>query len=192
VSAVLFCLVSSARALTFEVGPHVQECFYETVRLSAPVNVRYQVIKGGFLDVDVTMYDPTRQVVYDAQRETEGNFAFAAEKSGDYFICFSNRMSTLTPKTINLEFFVGRPPVQGPSAALEPLEAEIRRISQAIEELKNGQTYLKNREIATRDTSESTNTRVLWSSLFEALALAAVSVFQVYSIKRFFEVKRVI
>jgi len=85
------------------------------------------------------MYDPTRQVVYDAQRETEGNFAFAAEKSGDYFICFSNRMSTLTPKTINLEFFVGRPPVQGPSAALEPLEAEIRRISQAIEELKNGQ-----------------------------------------------------
>jgi len=54
------------------------------------------------------------------------------------------------------------------------------------------QTYLKNREIATRDTSESTNTRVLWSSLFEALALAAVSVFQVYSIKRFFEVKRVI
>jgi hypothetical protein len=52
------------------------------------------------------------------------------------------------------------------------------------------QNYLKNREMASRDTSESTNGRVLMFSVLEALGLIAVSAYQIHSLKSFFEVKR--
>ncbi|ELR20662.1 copii-coated vesicle membrane protein P24, putative [Acanthamoeba castellanii str. Neff] len=188
----LLLALPTARGFTFEVEAHKVECFYESVPIGAPVNIRYQVIKGGFLDVDVNMYDPNRRLIYEAERETEGSFAFSAESNGDYQICFSNRMSTLTPKTVSMFVIVGKAPKKGANAALEPLEAEIRQISQGVEELKNGQNYLKNREMASRDTSESTNGRVLMFSVVEALALIAVSAYQIHSLKSFFEVKRTI
>jgi hypothetical protein len=84
-------------------------------------------------------YDPGRRLIYEAERETEGSFAFSAESDGDYQICFSNRMSTLTPKTVSMFIIIGKAPKKGANAALEPLEAEIRQISQGVEELKNGQ-----------------------------------------------------
>lgn len=166
---------------------------------------------GGFLDIDITMFDPRHRIVWEAERETEGSFAFSAEQDGDYQICFSNRMSTLTPKTVSLFLEVGKAPSKGPSLALEPLEAEVRQISQGVEEVKNGQVrvisfrpfnqvidnsrlvqnYLKNREMASRDTSESTNSRVLWYSVLETLGMLAVCAYQIHSIKSFFEVKRV-
>lgn len=40
--------------------------------------------------------------------------------------------------------------------------------------------------------NESTNARVLWWSIFEALVLVAMSAWQVYYLRRFFEVKRVV
>ena len=40
--------------------------------------------------------------------------------------------------------------------------------------------------------SESTNSRVVWWSLFEVIVLLAMSLWQVYYLKRFFEVKRVV
>lgn len=40
--------------------------------------------------------------------------------------------------------------------------------------------------------AESTNGRVMWWSLFEAATLVAVCLWQVYYLKRFFEVKRVV
>lgn len=85
------------------------------------------------------MYDPSRRMIYEADRETEGSFAFSAELDGDYQICFSNRMSTLTPKTVSMFVIVGKPPSKAPALALEPLEAEIRQVSQGVEEVKNGQ-----------------------------------------------------
>jgi hypothetical protein len=89
------------------------------------------------------MYDPNRRLIYEAERETEGSFAFSAESHGDYQICFSNRMSTLTPKTVSMFVIVGKAPKKGVNAALEPLEAEIRQISQGVEELKNGQVRVR-------------------------------------------------
>lgn len=43
-----------------------------------------------------------------------------------------------------------------------------------------------------KTVNESTNARVLWWSIFEALVLVAMSAWQVYYLRRFFEVKRVV
>lgn len=46
-------LIQSASAFTFGVDATREECFYEDVPVNTRVSVMFQVIQGGFLDVDV-------------------------------------------------------------------------------------------------------------------------------------------
>ena len=54
------------------------------------------------------------------------------------------------------------------------------------------QRYMRTRERVHRDTTESTNARVQWWSVFETFVLFAMSLWQIVYLKRFFEVKRVV
>jgi len=69
--------------------------------------LQFQVASGGFLDVDSIIYGPTSNVIHSVERESEGKFTFTAEKKGVYKFCFSNMMSTLTPKTVSFQIVVG-------------------------------------------------------------------------------------
>lgn len=54
------CLSLSIQSFTFDVDAHEEECFYEDLEIGALLTVEYQVIKGGFLDVDVNVcHDPS-------------------------------------------------------------------------------------------------------------------------------------
>ena len=61
----------------------------------------------------------------------------------------------------------------------------------ALSELLN-QGYIVVRERTHRNTAESTNARVKWWSIFQLGVLAGEGVFQVWWLKRFFEVKRTV
>lgn len=43
------------------------------------------------------------QILYAANQETEGRFRFAATTGGNYVFCFSNAMSTVTPKVLKFK-----------------------------------------------------------------------------------------
>ena len=58
--------------------------------------------------------------------------------------------------------------------------------------IKDDQQYIITRERVHRDTAESTNSRVVWWSIFQLLVLGGVCYWQIYYLKHFFEVKRVI
>ncbi|KAF9140941.1 p24 complex component, partial [Mortierella sp. GBA39] len=74
----------------------------------------------------------------------------------------------------------------------DPLEADIRELAAGIQEIRNEQEYTLARERTHRNTAESTNSRVVWWSLFQSGILFLVCVFQITYLKRFFEVKRVV
>ena len=57
---------------------------------------------------------------------------------------------------------------------------------------KHEQEYMEVRDRIHRAVNENTNTRVVLWSFFEALVLVAMTVGQVYYLKRFFEVRRVV
>lgn len=69
------------------------------------------------------------------------------------------------------------------------LEDEVRKLADNVQSIKNEQAYIVIRERIHRNTAESTNARVKWWSLFQIGVVAANSLFQIYYLKRFFEVK---
>ena len=68
------------------------------------------------------------------------------------------------------------------------MECTVRELSEMVAQVKDEQGYIVVRERTHRNTAESTNARVKWWSLFQIMILAAEGVFQVWWIKRFFEV----
>lgn len=67
------------------------------------------MIEGGFLDIDVRVTGPDGEEVISRERESNGKITFAAAKTGTYTYCFSNKMSTMTPKGVMFSMDVGEP-----------------------------------------------------------------------------------
>jgi len=68
----------------------------------------------------------------------------------------------------------------------------IKELSTALVSVKHEQEYMEVRDKIHRKINESTNSRVVMWSFFEAIVLVAMTVGQVYYLKRFFEVRRVV
>uniref|UniRef100_A0A7S3DHW7 GOLD domain-containing protein n=1 Tax=Palpitomonas bilix TaxID=652834 RepID=A0A7S3DHW7_9EUKA len=189
----------AASSLTFELDPHRQQCFYDEVKSGARVIGSYEVSQGGLLDVDVVVKGPDASELFKKDKSGTGRFTFNAEASGEYSFCFSNKMSSVSKKTVSFAIEVGDEDLstgtKGELARqehIDPIEKGILKLSEAIRGLQAEQEYLKMRERAHRDTSESTNARVLWWSILEASVLVAMSMWQIYYLRRFFEVKTTI
>lgn len=192
VALLLLGALGSAAALTFTIEPNKEECFFEEINKGEKVSTTFQVASGGFLDIDVKLLDPRDQKVFVKERETEGRFPFTAEYDGLYSLCFSNKMSTLTPKTVSFNFHVGIATTAHEVAHKEhltPLELTIVQLSEGLYNVQDEQKYMRVRERVHRNTTESTNARVLWWSFVEAAILVGMSLYQVYYLRRFFEVK---
>lgn len=68
----------------------------------------------------------------------------------------------------------------------------VRKLSDILNTVKDEQSYIVLRERTHRNTAESTNSRVKWWNLFVIGVVIGESVFQVWWLRRFFEVKRVV
>merc|ERR1711871_228237 len=199
-ASVLTCLLfaalasSPASALTFTIQPNKEDCFFEEINKGEKVSMTFQVASGGFLDIDVKLLDPRDVKIFSKERETEGRHHFTTEHDGLYSLCFSNKMSTLTPKTVSFNFHVGIATTAHEVARKEhltPLELTIVQLSEGLYNVQDEQKYMRVRERVHRNTTESTNARVLWWSFLEAAILVGMSLFQVSYLRRFFETKTV-
>lgn len=61
-------------------------------------------------------------------------------------------------------------------------------MSDLVAQVKDEQSYIIVRERVHRNTAESTNSRIKWWSIFQLTVLVGQGFFQVWWLKRFFEV----
>ncbi len=66
--------------------------------------------------------------------------------------------------------------------------AIVKQLSELLSQVKDEQSYIIVRERTHRNTAESTNARVKWWSIFQLGVLIGEGIFQVWWLKRFFEV----
>ncbi|XP_044764082.1 transmembrane emp24 domain-containing protein-like [Coccinella septempunctata] len=194
-----FCiliLVFTAQSFAYfvTVDAHAEECFFDKVEEGTKMGLTFEIAEGGFLDINVRIMGPDGEVIHEGVGESHGKYTFTANTKGVYTYCFSNKMSTLTPKVVMFNMAIGeaRSQTKPDGENTNKLEDMIRELSSSLSGVKQEQEYMAVRDRIHRSINESTNSRVVLWSFFEALILVAMTAGQVYYLKRFFEVRRVV
>jgi len=132
--------------------------------------------------------------------ELTGKFAFTADEYDIFDICFitvvpggsggrGNREVHLTMKhgveAKNYEELAK-------AEKLKPLEIELRRLEDLSESIVQDFAYMRQREEEMRNTNESTNSRVLFLSIFSMICLLGLATWQVLYLRRYFKAKKLI
>lgn len=144
---------------------------------------------------------------------SNGDHSFVAKHDGKFIYCFGNEHWGASSKEVsfNVHGIVYVSESDDPS---DPLEAEgmlqvhgwmsrgaeaaltvtptVKKLSDLLAQVKDEQSYIVVRERTHRNTAESTNSRVKWWNVFILGVVIGESVFQVWWLRRFFEVKRVV
>ncbi|MCJ1402562.1 p24 complex component [Xylographa trunciseda] len=194
--ALLTTLLGSALAHNIQMGAHSRECFHEELHKDDKMTVTFQVADrefggSGNLDIDFWIQNPSGGYQVHTRSVSTGDHSFDAPLDGKYLYCFSNEHWSASSKEVsfNVHGIVYVPEAEAPS---DPLEAEVKQLSELLMQVKDEQSYIVVRERTHRNTAESTNGRVKWWSIFQLGVLIGEGVFQVWWLKRFFEVKRVV
>ncbi|PAA48146.1 hypothetical protein BOX15_Mlig002731g1 [Macrostomum lignano] len=194
--ALFSALFVSCNAYFITIDANEEQCFFDRVVSGTKMTLMFEVAEGGFLDIDVKLYGPDNKVVYSGDRESNGKYTFAAHMDGIYKYCFSNKMSTMTPKIVLFSMDIGEKPKDSKDMSADEhhnkLEEMINQLSTSLTVVKHEQEYMEVRERIHRSINDNTNSRVVLWSFFEALVLIAMTVGQVFYLKRFFEVRRVV
>ncbi|OCK94545.1 transmembrane emp24 domain-containing protein 2 precursor [Cenococcum geophilum 1.58] len=189
-------LLGLSSAHNIQMKAHSRECFHEQLHKDDKMTVTFQVGDrefggSGNLELDFWIQNPANAYQTHERGVSSGDHSFVAGMDGRYTYCFSNEHWSANTKEVsfNVHGIVYVPESEAPQ---DPLDKEVRQLSELVAQVKDEQGYIIVRERTHRNTAESTNARVKWWSIFQLLVLLAEGVFQVWWLKRFFEVKRVV
>ncbi|KAI8908578.1 emp24/gp25L/p24 family/GOLD-domain-containing protein [Gorgonomyces haynaldii] len=199
-----------ATTLTFKLGAHERGCYYaNTKEIGEKVAFYFAVQSGGNFDVDYDVMDPHNTVLLHGNAEQQGDFAFTAQKVGEYSFCFSNSMSTFAQKVIDFDITVEHESKFANGRVISDLEKAIGKLAGQAQEsaaekatvafanqitffggelaaLERRQRSIRTREHRNLASVKSLESRIYWISSINGVLMVLMSVGQVFVIQNFF------
>ncbi|KAK9519245.1 hypothetical protein VZT92_021986 [Zoarces viviparus] len=190
---------------TFTLPAGRKECFFQTMRKDASLEIEYQVLDGAGLDVDFFITSPSAQVVFSDYHKSDGVHTVVDTEDGDYMLCFDNTFSTVSEKLVFFELILDnmdrddeevedwKEYVQGTDVLdmkLEDIMDTINNVKARLGKSVHIQTVLRAFEARDRNIQESNFNRVNLWSVVNVIVMMVISGIQVYLVRSLFEDKR--
>ncbi|DAZ94292.1 TPA: hypothetical protein N0F65_010889 [Lagenidium giganteum] len=164
-----------ADAVQFDVRRRTEKCLSDEVAEGSLVVIHYTVlgVTQARSGVSITITDPQKKYLkqdsnIDTSSDDTHKFSFYADAGGSYSVCFYNTNDN--EARVMLDFKHGVEAKDYTEVAkrehLMPVEKELRKMEDAVDEIHREMLYMREREAVMRSTNESTNSRVLWFSFF--------------------------
>eukprot|EP00013_Stygamoeba_regulata_P014147 CAMPEP_0177675896 /NCGR_PEP_ID=MMETSP0447-20121125/27465_1 /TAXON_ID=0 /ORGANISM="Stygamoeba regulata, Strain BSH-02190019" /LENGTH=215 /DNA_ID=CAMNT_0019184353 /DNA_START=56 /DNA_END=703 /DNA_ORIENTATION=- len=206
----LLCTLAHVNGLHMKFSENDRKCFMEELPKDTLVVAKFtaelidpetglQFAQHQYTAVKAYVLDPNGNHFTSRSNEGDGKVAFTSSIGGEYKICFqadSSSWFSAREMIFSLTIETGADAIDYSEVAkledLNDLELKIRRLNDRVRAIRKEQSYQKYREMAARNTSESTNSRVMWWSVFETVALVGSSLWQLNYLKRFFRQKKLV
>uniref|UniRef100_A0A4D5R9D2 Transmembrane emp24 domain-containing protein eca-like n=1 Tax=Scolopendra viridis TaxID=118503 RepID=A0A4D5R9D2_SCOVI len=211
IAVVLLCVFfSTSYSLYFHIAETERKCFIEEIPDETMVTGNYKVQlfdprTGGFMPsspgigMHVEIKDPEDKIILSKVYSSEGRFTFTSHLPGEHVICLYSNTSKWfsgTQLRVHLDIQIGEHAIDYQNVAqkekLTELQLRIRQLLDQVEQITKEQNYQRYREERFRQTSESTNQRVLWWSITQTAILLAMGFWQMRHLKSFFEAKKLV
>ncbi|XP_075533107.1 transmembrane p24 trafficking protein eclair [Dermacentor variabilis] len=210
VLCLILSLIHYSVGLYFHISETERKCFIEEVPEETLVVGNYKCQlhdpkTGGFMQsspgigMHVEIRDPDDKTILSKVYSSEGRFSFTSHSPGEHVIClYSNSSSWFSGSQlrVHLDIQVGEHAVDYGSVArkekLTELQLRVRQLLDQVDQITKEQNYQRFREERFRQTSESTNSRVLWWSAGQTIILLLMGFWQMRHLKSFFEAKKLV
>jgi len=193
--------VHNANSLRFHLTPNVKKCLKEEIHKNVVVTGEYDFSESIGQRASIHVTDTRGHTLFKREdfAELSGKFAFTADEYDIFDICFITKVPQGTHSNNREVHVTMKHGVEaknyeelGKAEKLKPLEIELRRLEDLSESIVQDFAYMRQREEEMRNTNESTNSRVLWLSIFSMCCLLGLATWQVLYLRRYFKAKKLI
>ncbi|XP_057604012.1 transmembrane emp24 domain-containing protein 9-like [Hippopotamus amphibius kiboko] len=154
-----------------------------------------------WINLFVFVKDPENKNLLARQYGPQGSFTFTSQSPGEHQICLhlqSVRFALFYDGklAIHLDMQLGEHTNDYTELAandkLTLLHLRIQQLVEQVQKIQKEQEYQRWREERFRQTSESTNQRVLWWSILQTFILVVTGIWQMQHLKSFFKAKKLV
>lgn len=191
--------LSLCQGMYFKLEAGSEKCLKEEVHKDILVTGNYNVEDKPNVNVDIKITDSKAHILFQKEEANEGKFAFTLDTADVFSVCFTaNKQGAAKGESVEVELTIKRGVEAknydelAKAEQLKPLELELRRLEDLTESIVNDFALMKKREEEMRDTNESTNSRVLYFSIFSMACLIFLATWQVLYLKKYFKKQRLI
>jgi len=206
---VVLSVISLSSALYFHIGETEKKCFIEEIPDDTMVVGSYKVesdtagdgnyVSHPDIGMIVNVEDDDGELVMNRMYASEGRFTFTSHTAGEHQICLHSNSTAWFgggQLRVHLDIQVGEHANDYQQIAakdkLTELQLRVRQLLDQVDQITKEQNYQRYREERFRQTSESTNQRVLWWSIAQTVILLVTGFWQMRHLKGFFEAKKLV
>jgi len=194
ISCAMYC-----ESLMFDLHPGARKCLKEEIHKNVLVTGEYDIAEATGQQTDILVTDSKNHILVSHQDKEKGKFAFTTDDYDVFEICIISKVPSTTRGRIQAVKLVTKHGAEAKSyegleeaAKLKPMEVELKRLEDLSESIVQAFAFMRQREEEMRDTNESTNSRVLYFSIFSMCCLLGLATWQVLYLRKFFKAKKLI